>query len=214
MDDLDFWKDAWDAGIVADRSGRVDVTLDLHWPSLEVAPGSRVLVPLSGTTADLAWLVANGVAPVGVEISPIACRDFFAERGVVPGKVVDGPFVRWRGAGVTILQGDFFDLEDRYDAAVDRGALVAVSPATRTAYVQHLNARLEPNAPILLVVLEFDQTRHSGPPHAIFPDEVQRLFPGAVPLGRGPLQRRRWHRIGGADAVVWAARRPPGQPST
>ena len=113
--------------------------------------------------------------------------------------------MRWHGSGVTILQGDFFDLNDTYDAAIDRGALVAVCPSRRVSYADHLKTRLTPGAPILLVVIEYDPARHNGPPYPVFPDELRRLFPGSVELGRGPMRRRRWQRIGGAEAVVWAA---------
>jgi thiopurine S-methyltransferase len=206
VDDLDFWHEAWDAGIVASRVKRPDNTLEMHWPSLKVAQGSRVLVPLSGKSGDLAWLASTGYVPVGVEVSEIPCQEFFAERGVRPDRTPHGPFVKWHGSGVTILQGDFYDLADTYDAAIDRGALVAVSPSSRRRYAGHLNARMTPGAPILLVVIEYDPALHSGPPYPVFADEVQRLFPGSVELGRGPMQRRKWQRIGGADAVVWAAR--------
>ena len=113
--------------------------------------------------------------------------------------------MKWHGSGVTILQGDFFDLNDTYDAAVDRGALVAVCPSRRVSYADHLKTRLTPGAPILLVVIEYDPALHSGPPYPVFPDELRRLFPGSVELARGPMRRRRWQRIGGAEAVVWAA---------
>ena len=80
------------------------------------------------------------------------CREFFVELGVLPDQAAYGPFVKWHGSGVTILQGDFFDLNDTYDAAVDRGALVAVCPSRRVSYADHLKTRLTPGAPILLVV--------------------------------------------------------------
>ena len=205
MVDLDFWRDAWTTGCAALRARQPDNTLETHWPSLGVPAGSRVLVPLCGKSRDLAWLAAHGFSVVGVEISDIACRQFFAELGVRPVRRTHDAFVAWEGSGVTILQGDFFDLDDTFDAAVDRGALVAIPPRARVAYSDHLKAHLSPGAPILLVTIEFDPDREVGPPYPVFPDNVRRLFPGAVELARGPMRRRRWHRIGGADAVVWAA---------
>jgi len=205
MNDLDFWREAWTAGRVASHVKGPDKTLETHWPSLRVAPGRRVLVPLCGKSDDLAWLGSHGYISVGIEISEIACREFFAERGVQPALTARGAFVKWQGCGVTLLLGDFFDLDDTYDAAVDRGALVAFSPSERVRYVNHLKARLAPDSPMLLVTIEFDAAREGGPPYPVFPDEVQQLFPGSTELARGPLQRARWERIGGADAVVWAA---------
>jgi hypothetical protein len=111
MTDLDFWREAWAAGRVHPRSKRPDDTLEMHWPSLKVALGSRVLVPLSGKSGDLAWLGSHGFFTVGVEISAIPCEAFFAERGVQPVRTGYGSFVRWQGFGVTLLQGDFFNLD-------------------------------------------------------------------------------------------------------
>lgn len=205
MTDLDFWREAWAQGRVLPRANRPDDLLETHWSALE--PGRRVLVPLCGQSRDLAWLASHGFAPVGVEISPIACRAFFAERDIEPAVTPRGPFVAWTGSGVTILQGDFFELDETcdgtYDAAVDRGAIVAVPPERRAAYAEHLRARLAPGSPILLVTIEFDPARDAGPPYPLFPDEVRRLFPGAVELSRGPYPRR---RFGAARGVVWAAR--------
>jgi len=205
MDDLGFWHDAWASGIVTPRVARPDTTLEMHWASLDVATGSRVLVPMCGRSGDLRWLQSHGYLPVGVEISPIPCREFFVELGVIPARTAHGSFVQWHGSDVTILQGNVFDLDDTYDAAVDRGALVAVSPSRREIYAYHLKTCLTPGAPILLVAVEYDPTRQSGPPYPVFSDEVRRLFPGAVELGRGPMRRQRWQRIGGADVVVWRA---------
>jgi thiopurine S-methyltransferase len=140
-----------------------------------------------------------------VEISAIACRAFFAELGVQPVRTAYGPFVKWQGRDVTLLEGDFFDLDGIYDAAVDRGALVAFSPPDRVRYSNHLRARLAPDAPILLVTIEFDPAREGGPPYPVFPDEVHQIFSGSTELARSPMRRPRWDRIGGADAVVWAA---------
>ena len=166
-------------------------------------------MPLSGKSPDMAWLAAHGYGVVGVEISPIACEAFFAEHHIAAERAPAGPFVRWHGRGVTILQGDFFDLDDRtYPAALDRGGLVALPYQDRHRYAPHLRQRLAPGAVLLLVTLEYDASRRSGPPFPVFPDEVRQLFPGAIERSRRPLQRARWTAVGGADAVVWVIRTP------
>lgn len=203
---LTYWRARWTAELAQFSGGRPDGLLEAHWPSLGVRPGSRVLVPLAGKSPDLAWLGSHGFDVVGVEVSPVACEAFFAERSVAAERMADGPFVRWRGAGVTLLQGDFFDLDGRFDAALDRGALVAFAPETRAGYAEHLRARLVPAAPLLLVTIEYDPRRRSRPPFPVFPPEVRRLFPGAVERARRPLRRARWAPVGGAESVVWVAR--------
>lgn len=161
---------------------------------------------MSGKSPDMAWLAAHGFGVVGVEISPIACEAFFAEHHIAADRAAAGPFVRWQGGGVTILQGDFFDLGGKYAAALDRGGLVALPCQDRYRYAQHLRSLLEPGGVLLLVTIEYDPARRSGPPFPVFPDEVRQLFPGAVERSRHPLGRARWTAVGGADAVVWVMR--------
>jgi thiopurine S-methyltransferase len=183
-----------------------DDTLDAYWPQLNVPLGSRILLPLCGKSGDLEWLASRGYFPFGVEVATIPCQAFFAERSIDPDRTGSGAFTRWQGAGVTILQGDFFDLADTFDAAVDRGSLVAFPPHDRERYVHHLRSALVPGAPILLVTIEFDPERTQGPPYPVFPADIDRLFTGARHLARQPLRRPRWNKIGGAEAVVWAAK--------
>ena len=200
----DFWHSAWADGGGAFTAGERGRLVATHWPKLEVPAGSEVLVPMSGKSPDMAWLAAHGFRVVGVEISPIGCEAFFAEHHIVAGRTAAGPFVRWHGGGVTILQGDFFDLDGTYAAALDRGGLVAMPRQDRHRYAQHVKRRLEPGGVLLLVTIEYDAARRSGPPFPVFADEVRQLFPGAVERSRQPLRRARWTAVGGADAVVWA----------
>jgi thiopurine S-methyltransferase len=179
-----------------------------------VAPGSRVLVPLAGKSPDLAWLASHGFNVVGVELSPIACADFFEEQDIAVQRTPDGPFVRWDGGGVTILQGDFFDLRETFDAALDRGSLVAFPPSSRRRYVRQLRARLIPDAALLLVTIEYDSRRRTGPPFPVFPHEVADLLPEAVERARHQLRRPRWDAVGGAEVVLWTARVVNASPTT
>jgi thiopurine S-methyltransferase len=209
-----FWHAHWTEGGGAFTAAERGGLLAAHWPRLEISPGTEVLVPLSGKSPDLAWLAAHGFAVVGVEISPIACQAFFAERHIAVDRTPAGPFVRWQGGGVTILQGDFFDLDGTYAAALDRGALVAMPPRDRRRYAMHLRHQLEPGGVLLLVAIEYDGALRTGPPFPVFPGEVRELFPGAVECSRQPLRRPRWTPVGGAEAVVWMMRAPAGSART
>jgi thiopurine S-methyltransferase len=200
-----YWHSNWAAGGGAFNVGRTDSLIAARWPALGVRPGSRVLVPLAGKSPDMAWLGSHGFDVVGVEISPIPCEAFFTERGIAVERAPAGSFVQWRGGGVTILQGDFFDLNGIFGAALDRGALVAFPKECRLRYAEHLRGQLRPEAPVLLVTIEYDARRRVGPPFPVFPDEVRQLFPAAVEHSRRPLRRARWATVGGAEAVLWVS---------
>jgi thiopurine S-methyltransferase len=210
----DFWHSRWERGAGPFSAGTQGDLMGTHWPTLGVAPASRVLVPLAGKSPDLAWLAGHGFNVVGVELSPIACEGFFTERHLAVRRIPDGPFVRWEGGGVTILQGDFFDLRGTFDAALDRGALVTFPQATRRRYVQHLKARLIADAAVLLVTIEYDASRRTGPPFPVFPQEVGDLYPGAIERARHQLRRPRWEAVGGAEVVLWTARIVNASPTT
>jgi thiopurine S-methyltransferase len=211
---LDFWRAQWLMKRANLAAPRFDSVLAAHWPALAVPVGTRVLVPLAGQSPDLAWLAKKGFDPVGVEVSPVACEAFFAARGAFAERSQEGPFVCWKGDGVTLLQGDFFRLGGTFGAALDRGALVALPQAIRAEYAQKLIARLLPPAPILLVTVEYDPRRRVGPPFPVFSDEVRRLFPNAVVRARKPLKRARWDSVGGANSVVWFVRESESEGTT
>ena len=84
------------------------------------------------------------------------------------------------------VQGDFlefnadsaakFGLGD-FDAAFDRGGLVAVEPGDRPAYAANLASLVKPGGRLLLVTVEHEP--RFGPPHNIDEKEVRSLFSGA-----------------------------------
>jgi thiopurine S-methyltransferase len=202
----EFWLSQWEAGGGGFTAGERGRLLAAQWPALGVPPSTEVLVPMSGKSPDMAWLAANGYDVVGVEISPIACEAFFAEHHIRADRTNAPPFVRWRGGGVTILQGDVFDLQGTYAAALDRGGLVALPPQSRHRYAQHLKRCLAADCVLLLVTIEYDPGRRTGPPFPVYPTEIRQTFPGAIERSRQPLRRSRWRAVGGAEAVVWEVR--------
>ncbi|TDY16776.1 thiopurine S-methyltransferase [Paraburkholderia sp. BL6665CI2N2] len=203
---IEYWLTKWVNGGGAFSAGEHGRLLAVHWPTLGVPPRSAVLVPMSGKSPDMAWLAAHGFEVVGVEISPIACEAFYAERHIIVERTTHGRFTRWHGGGVTILEGDFFDLSGTYDAALDRGGLVALPHQNRQRYARHLSACLRPGGLLLLITIEYDETRRSGPPFPVYTREVRQLFPRAVECSRRPLNRPRWIAVGGAEAVVWVVK--------
>lgn len=174
----EFWHERWRSGRIGFHQTDYNETLTRVWPTLGLPAGSRVLVPLCGKTRDLLWLRDAGYDVIGVELSPVACAAFFEENGLT---ATTGPFSRfhaWRSERITLLQGDVFDLPPdlAVDAVYDRAATIALPRDLRVRYAQTIGALTRPETPLLLVTLDYPQAERDGPPFAVPPADVERLY--------------------------------------
>ncbi|MEG1328644.1 MAG: thiopurine S-methyltransferase, partial [Janthinobacterium sp.] len=166
--------------------------LQKHWPELELPQGSRVLVPLCGKTLDMHWLAAQGHRILGVELSPMAIEQFFAEAGVTPQRH-SSPYGEHYSAGpIELICGDAFALDAGLLADVagvyDRAALIALPPRLRQQYRDTLYAQLPVNCRGILITLEYPQDEKQGPPFSVEQAEVLQLF--ATPWLATVMERR------------------------
>lgn len=176
----DFWHQRWQEGRIGFHQDKPTPLLVEHWPSLELAPGSRVFVPLAGKSLDMVWLAAQGHRVFGVELSELAVSQFFAEQGLRP-EVWETASGRHHVAGeVELVCGDVFALEPTLlascDAVFDRAALIALPPELRARYVDEVYPRLPTGCRGLLVTLEYPQHEKQGPPFSVEEEEVHALF--------------------------------------
>lgn len=178
--DPDFWHARWEANQIGFHQDEPNAYLERYWPTLGLAPGSRVLVPLCGKSLDLLWLREQGHTVIGIELSGIAVQAFFEENGVSPAVDTGARCTRWSCEGIELLCGDFFNLEagdiGQVDALYDRAALIALTEVQRKRYAQRLAKLLQPGTPGLLVTLDYDQSRMDGPPFAVPDNEVRQLY--------------------------------------
>ncbi len=181
--DPDFWHERWKTNQIGFHQSDINPYLVRYWPSLAPNRGERVLVPLCGKSRDMFWLLEQGFAVVGVEISPIAVEAFFAENRLTPVVTREDRYIRWRIEALEILCGDFFEL-GRGDIGncrgmYDRAALIALPPEMRPRYVNHLSTVLDRHARGLLLTLDYDQSEMGGPPFSVSDAEVTELFTDA-----------------------------------
>ena len=178
--DPEFWLERWQRGETGWHQEEINCHLREYWPQMQVAAGTRVLVPLCGKTLDLLWLASRGDRVLGVEISRLAVESFFEENNLSPIRTEEAPFVRYRVDELDILCGDFFHLRDDHLEAVgavyDRASLIALPPPLRPRYAAHLDEILPATVPRLLITLEYDQAVMSGPPFSVHREEVGALF--------------------------------------
>ena len=178
--DADFWLERWRLNEIGFHQANYNARLTTHWPALDVPKGATVFVPLCGKSKDMIWLAQAGHKVLGVELSPVAIEAFFQEAAAPYSYRQMSPLSSYEGNGIRILCGDFFDI-DADDlvgtgGAFDRGALVALPPAMRRRYVDHLLTVLPVRAEILLLTLEYDQARVGGPPFSVQRAEVESLY--------------------------------------
>jgi len=183
--DPEFWHQRWRERQIGFHQSSPHPFLERWWPTLAVAPGARVYVPLCGKSLDMVWLAVRGYAVVGSEISSLAVADFFGEQQHQHTDVVlesRGPFSVHRAGRYELLQGNALQLTPELlgpvQAAYDRAALVALPPAMRETYADSFATLMPSGSRTLLVAFEYAQQVKAGPPFSVTPDEVVTLYDG------------------------------------
>ena len=97
-----------------------------------------------------------------------AVLDFFREQQIIPEIQKNSPFNAYSHQGLKILQGNFFDLnleaEDSFQAVFDRASLVAIPEELRPDFVHGLTDLMSPGSKLLLICVDYDPSKMSGPP--------------------------------------------------
>lgn len=173
----DFWHDRWQRNQIGFHQDAVSPMLAAHWDATGVARDARVFVPLAGKSLDMAWLAARGHTVLGVELSPIAVRDFFASQGLAPDVHVTRYGQHHVAGPFELIVGDAFALDADILAdcmgVYDRAALIALPPGMRSAYLHDLYAALPVGCRGLLVSLEYPQAQKDGPPFSVAEPEIR-----------------------------------------
>lgn len=174
------WLNIWEENEIPFHQEEVNPLLKKYWSKIALDK-SNVFVPLCGKTLDLLWLSSRRHEKVlGVELSPVACGDFFREHKLNYTLKYQDKFEVYNGKNINILCGDFFDLEANFFKNIqyiyDRAALVALPKDLRFIYVQRLGEFLPLYSRILLIVIEYQQKAELGPPYSVSSNEIRSLF--------------------------------------
>lgn len=218
----EFWKERWAQDQLGWHQDAANAQLAREWPGLDLPGKAPVFVPLCGKSLDMHWLREQGHPIVGAELSPIACRDFFAEAGIEVAPKTEGGFDRYEAKGYRLLCGDFFDLAagdlEGVAGVFDRGSLIALPPEMRARYAAHLSSILPSTVKILLLTVVYDQSVVGGPPHSVPTNEIEQLFGNDFALtlrhlsDPAPPQHPRFQKAGlpSWQESVWILERSPG----
>lgn len=182
--DAVFWLTRWVRKEIGFHQATPHSALQRYWASLAVPSGAPVLVPLAGKSRDMVWLTEHGYRVIGIELSEIAVREFFAECGLHAEHSAEGV---WTSGAYTLICSDIFALDRaRVEALAgqaiggvfDRAALIALPPPMRQRYATQMAGLVREATPTLLVTLEYEQSEMEGPPHSVAESEVHALYGG------------------------------------
>lgn len=172
----EFWHERWSSHRIGFHRDAPLPLLVTHWPALDLPADSQVFVPLSGKSLDMVWLAEQGHRVLGVELSELAVRQFFDERGLVPAVHTTTAGTHHAAGPYTLIVGDAFALDASVladcAAVYDRAALIALPPDLRRVYAATAWHRLPAACRGLLVTLEYPQAQKDGPPFSVDADEV------------------------------------------
>jgi thiopurine S-methyltransferase len=178
--DEEYWHQKWQERDIGFNQSLPNKLMQRYFSTLQLAPGSRVLVPLCGQSIDMLWLASQGYQVIGVEISSIACSAFFIENKIpVKIKEIDN-FTLYSSEKITLFSGDFFKLDNEIlgeiDGVYDRAALIALPDNIRKSYARHLTQLMVPDTKMLLITTSYDQNEMQGPPFSVEEREIRALY--------------------------------------
>ena len=179
--DTEFWIERWKQQQIGFHQNEINDYLKKYWDQARARyPDSQVFVPLCGKSRDMIWLREQGHEVLGIELSELAVKDFFAENQLDFEHSEHPHFKPYVSDNIELLHGDFFSLQkDDLSAShlvYDRASLVALPPEMRQRYVAHLTATLPGDVSILLVTMEYPQDEMNGPPFSVPEAEVIQLY--------------------------------------
>ncbi len=176
------WKQGWRENRIPFHLAHEHPLLIRCWPMLGLVGDERVFVPLCGKSLDLMWLHSLGHHVIGVELSSVAVRHFFAAVQLRPQCVDHGALTHWTQERLEIYCGDFFALrrDDMLGVRVvfDSAALTALPENLRTRYVEHLHVILPADCRILLITVEDLDDDEKAADHMASSEEIVALYAG------------------------------------
>lgn len=176
----EFWQQRWQSNQIGFNQLQPNPLLIEYFATLGLKPGARIFVPLCGKSIDMLWFASQGYEVLGVELSSIACAAFFNEHSIPVTITHSDTFTIYHNEKITLLSGDFFDLNkqmlDTVDAVYDRAALIALPQELRQRYATCLINLIHPRIPMLLIANTYDQNIMDGPPFSVDENQVATLY--------------------------------------
>ncbi len=175
-----YWHQRWADNEIGFHQEKINSRLRRLWPDLKIPAGDTVFLPLCGKSLDMLWFIDQGYQVLGVELSAVACEDFFVENGLKYTVSQRGHFTVYGSEGISLLAGDFFDLTaddlSHVSGIYDRASLIALPDTMRVQYSDHLAAVLQTGCQGILISMTYDTEKMEGPPFSVGEEEIRSLL--------------------------------------
>ncbi len=214
------WHSHWTRKSPGFHEGQVNSYLQQFLPLYNLQPGDTVFMPLCGKAVDILWLSEQGYHVIGVELSDVAIQSFFEESGIDFEKVELEKLVVYKAENITLYQGDYMNLQDKYlkncKLVYDRASIVAIESFNRKTYKQKMLEIIPTGIPMLLVTLDYDQNVMQGPPFSVPVSEIKQLYQPEYKLAllqssEQIEERPKWRDIGLQSLLESALRLSPNE---
>lgn len=178
MPDYKFWNARWETSQIGFHQSAPHKSLMKY--SNVFKGHQNIFVPLCGKSLDMIFLREQGHEVIGVEFSEIAVLDFIKENNLSMTKKVLSHFNLYQGEGLTIYQGDLFNLSSvelkGVSAIYDRASMVAFSFSERLRYSQFLIQQATDLEIILSPLLDYGDLAEGQPPFSVTEKELLALY--------------------------------------
>jgi len=174
-----YWLNKWQTNDIAFHEENVNADLIAYIHKLNLKPGDYIFVPLCGKTKDMLWLAEKGFHVIGIELSSIACDDFFDELNIKPHVTKQSKFKKYTYNNIILFCGDLFNLTSSdlpiIHAVYDCKALIALPSDLRKKYIDHIVKCFGTNIKILLLTRE-TSCPVKPPPFPVNKAEIDLLY--------------------------------------
>jgi methyl halide transferase len=155
-----YWNNRWETNTMTwDVGYPTPPIVDFFEKNKEKYRHSAILIPGCGSGHEALWLLENGFSNITLsEISPIAAaklRQKFGQR-------------------LRVIEGDFFELTEKFDLVIEQTFFCAIDPSLREKYVQKMHEILTENGKLVGLLFECDFV--GGPPFSGNRAEYRALF--------------------------------------
>lgn len=161
--DKNYWDNQWQSNNTGWDMGQVSPPLKSYIDQLS-NKDIAILIPGCGNTYEAEYLLNNGFTNITViDISPTLTEQLKQK------------FAGEISKRIRIVEGDFFELNAKFDLILEQTFFCALNPKLRLAYVEKMHSLLNPNG--RLVGLLFNRIfDFEGPPFGGSKQEYETLF--------------------------------------